>query len=148
MKDELNLDLKTGLYSYNTQELLKSDSAVMISAIKENNNSFTLFASKEINELPQDVIDFYLNYLCVNYHGAFQYYYTLRILHLLLKDSKNILKFNKKYIDEQFIKKAYNVNPDIEIYVPNKVLLFTSDKIIFKLLRVIFKFIQTTKASL
>lgn len=148
MEQELKLDLNTGIYSDETKELLKTDPAVMIEAIKANNNSFTLFAAEEIDEFPKEVLEFYFYYLCFEYHGAFQYYYTLRILHLLLKDSSNIMLFHSKFIDEQFIKKAFSVNPEIKNHIPYQVQFFTSNKVWFKVLRVIFKFIQTTKASL
>lgn len=145
--DALKTELITGLYSDETKELLKTDPNVMIDAIKADNSSFTLFA-KDLEVLPNEVVEFYINYLCKDYHGDYHYYYTLRILHLLLKDANNIKLFHNRYIDEQFILSALLANNDIQKIIPNKVKFFTSSTIPYMFLRVVFKWIRLLQAQI
>lgn len=103
--------------THTVDDLLENDD-LKIALIKKNYDQFTYliedaFKKGNITEFSERVLGALFDTKCLydvrNDHDT--YYYTIRILPLMLKDSSNILFFSKTYLDNLFFNEAHKINP-------------------------------------
>lgn len=109
-------DLKVGLW-YDHEQLLNNDEHTRLNFMEMNLDAFTEYLSRNKDKSTSAIIDnYFLNY-GLKLKNDFDYYYTLRILDILLDDETNFTLFDTAFHDEQFIRKSYDVNENIEKYL-------------------------------
>ena len=115
------------------EEVLLNDEYLPHHLLEGNLDGFTQF----LKENPQKISKSLIENLIINYGhytNAYNYYYILRILDLIVKENPyNFTLFDDEYKDEQFVRKAFEANPDVKEYFTNVHCLYVSENPLSKL---------------
>lgn len=146
--------------THTVDDLLENDD-LKVALINKNYDQFTYliedaYKKGKITEFSERVLNVLFGTKCLynvkDDHDT--YYYTIRILPLLIKNPTHILLFSKTYYDNLFFNEAYKINPktrDEFVDYPTilfKFDLYTSKNIFYRLIKQVVVSINVLKSQL
>lgn len=115
------------------EDVLLNDEYLPHHLLEVNLDGFTQFLKENPSKANKSLIES----IIINhryYTDAYDYYYILRILDLIVKENPYYFTlFDDEYKDQQFVKTAYAANPDVKEYFSSIHCLYISDNPLSKL---------------
>lgn len=115
------------------EEVLLNDEYLSLCLLEENLDGFTQFLKENPHKISRVLIEnLLINY--GHYRNAYEYYYILRIIDLIVRNNPYYFSlFDEEYKDEQFVRKAFEANPYVKEYFTKVHCLYVSENPLSKL---------------